>query len=284
MFHFLHTFMPQPILAQLGSVQIHWYGFLIACGAVLAFLIFYHLAKQYNLAKDDIYNLVFYVVIFGLIGDRLYYVFYAWNYYSQHLIDILKIWQGGLAIHGAMIAGIIVILIYARRHKLSPWLILDLFVVALPLAMAVGRWGNYFNQELFGLPTNLSWGIPILPDHRPAQFLAFTYFHPTFLYESIYDLIIFAVLFSWHKIRLAKIKAGGFLRGLGNISLAYFILYSIGRFLNEFLRTDYSPYVFGLRWAQLASLAIILICAVIIGWKEAGHFKKMKKDAALKPN
>jgi phosphatidylglycerol:prolipoprotein diacylglycerol transferase len=273
MFNFLHTFNPQPILFKLGFLEIHWYGFLIAIGAALAFAVFYYLAKQYGFKKDDIYNLVFYVVIFGLLGDRLYYVIYAWEYYSQNLLDIFKIWEGGLAIHGAMIAGIIVILVYAKRHKLSPWLILDILVVCLALAMSLGRWGNYFNQELFGWPTNLPWGIPILPAHRPAELIGSNYFHPTFLYESLWNLLVFAGLFIWHKVRLAKQKVPEQMRGLGNIALAYFILYSVGRFSNEFLRIDYSPYVFGLRWAQVASLAIIVICLVIAGYKLFRKFR-----------
>jgi phosphatidylglycerol:prolipoprotein diacylglycerol transferase len=133
--------------------------------------------------------------------------------------------------------------------------------------MALGRWGNYFNQELFGWPTNLAWGIPISPEHRPAELLNFTYFHPTFLYESLWNFLIFGSLFLWHKLRLVKNKIPGQIRGLGNISLAYFILYSIGRFVNEFLRIDYSPYVLGLRWAQIISLAIIFICLVIMVYK-----------------
>jgi len=291
MFHFLHTFNPQPILFGLGALEVHWYGFLIAIGALLAFGIFYYLAQKYGLKKDDVYNLVFYLIIFGLIGDRLYYVIYAWGYYSQNLLDIFKVWEGGLAIHGAMIAGIIVILIYAKRHKLSPWLILDMLVVGLALAMAVGRWGNYFNQELFGWPTNLPWGIPISFEHRPPELMNSQYFHPTFLYESLWNLVIFGSLFFWHKIRLAKqisqrltslrpeIKKPDLNRGFGNIAIAYFILYSTGRFLNEFLRIDFSPYVFGLRWAQVASLAIIFTCLVFIGLKIYLKFKAKPKLA-----
>jgi phosphatidylglycerol---prolipoprotein diacylglyceryl transferase len=267
MFNFLHTFNPQSILFKLGFLEIHWYGFLIAIGAGLAFGVFYYLAKKYGLNKERVYDLTFYLVIFGLIGDRLYYVIYAWGYYSQNLLDIFKIWEGGLAIHGAMIAGIIVILVYAKRHKLSPWLILDILVVCLALAMSLGRWGNYFNQELFGWPTNLPWGIPILPTHRPVELIGSNYFHPTFLYESLWDLLIFVSLFIWHQLRLAKQKIPGQIRGLGNIALVYFILYSIGRFGNEFLRIDYSPYVFGVRWAQVASLTIIAICLAIAGYK-----------------
>jgi len=265
MFYFLHNYLPSPILLKIGFLQIHWYGFLIALGALLGFLAVYHFAKQYGIKKDEIYDLTFYLIIFGLIGDRLYYVFYAWPYYSQHLGDILKIWEGGLAIHGAMIAGILVIIIYGQKHKINPWFLLDIFIIALPLAMAFGRWGNYFNQELFGRPTDFAWGIPILPAKRPPEFMNNNYFHPTFLYESLWDFLIFAFLWAWHKLRLAKYKNNlEQIQGLGNIALVYFILYSLGRFANEFLRIDYSPYFFTLRWAQFFSLLVIAVCLGII--------------------
>lgn len=275
MFIFLHNYLPQPILLQIGWLQIHWYGFLIALGALAGFLFICNLAKHYELKKDDVYNLTFYLIIFGLIGDRLYYVFYAWPYYSRHLLDIFKIWEGGLAIHGAMIAGFLVIYFFSRRQKINPWLLLDIFIIALPLAMAFGRWGNYFNQELFGRPTDLAWGIPILPAKRPPEFMNDNYFHPTFLYESLWDLLIFAFLYAWHKLRLAKHKNLEQIQGLGNIALAYFILYSLGRFLNEFLRVDYSPYFLGLRWAQIFSLIIIIGCVAILALKISRQkFKK----------
>ncbi|MCX6745836.1 MAG: prolipoprotein diacylglyceryl transferase [Candidatus Parcubacteria bacterium] len=291
LFNWLHNYSPQPILVKIGWLEIHWYGFLIALGAILAFMVVWQLGQKYGLKKDKIYDLAFYLIIFGLIGDRLYYVFYAWEYYSHNLLDIFKIWQGGLAIHGAMIAGILVIFFYSRKNKINPWLLADIFIIALPLAMAFGRWGNYFNQELFGRPTDLAWGIPILPEKRPLEFVNNAYFHPTFLYESIWNFITFAFLWVWHKQRLARLgllcKASRSqakyennlekIQGLGNITLVYFILYSIGRFLNEFLRIDYSPYFLGLRWAQFVSLIIIGVCLIILLVKK---IKKRIKRAA----
>ena len=272
--NFLHTYNPQPILVKIGWLQIHWYGFLIALGALLGFLVVLYLAKQYGLAKDEIYNLTFYLIIFGLIGDRLYYVFYAWPYYSHNLLDIFKIWQGGLAIHGAMIAGVLVLYFYTKKHKLNFWQLLDIFVLALALAMVFGRFGNYFNQELFGRPTNLPWGIPIMPEKRPAEFATFSFFQPTFLYESLWDLLIFVTLFISHKVRLHLNKKNPSLKpDYGYIALSYFILYSLGRFANEFLRTDYSPYFFSLRWAQFVSLLIILICLILTAIKVIKRFK-----------
>src|SRR4030042_1043748 len=124
MCNFLHTFTPSPILLQIGWLKIYWYGLFIALGALVAFLIFLYLAKKYSISKDTAYNLSFYLLIFGLLGDRLYYVLYAWPYYSQNLLDIFKIWQGGLAIHGAMIGGFLVIYFFSKKHKFNPWLIL----------------------------------------------------------------------------------------------------------------------------------------------------------------
>ncbi len=278
MFNLLHTYIPQPILFQLVSLKIHWYGFLIAIGAVVSFLVVLSLAKKYQVKKDHIYDLTFYLIIIGLIGDRLYYVIYAWEYYSQNLLDIFKIWEGGLAIHGAMIAGLLVIYLFAKKYKYKFWFLTDLVVVALPLAMAFGRWGNYFNQELFGKPTNLPWGIPIEQSIRPIEFMANSHFHPTFLYESLWNLMIFLILFVWHHLRIKKYKNNlEKIQGLGNITLVYFILYSVGRGMNEFLRIDYTPYFFGIRWAQFTSIIIILICLSVIVYRVYLSFSNRSK-------
>lgn len=282
MFNFLHTYYPSPVLINLGWIQIRWYGLMIAIGALLGFLVLLYLGKRYGLKKDQLYDLTFYLVIFGLIGDRLYYVFYAWEYYSKNLLDIFKVWQGGLAIHGAMIAGLIVIYVFGRRKKINPWLLLDLGVVSLALAMAFGRWGNYFNMELFGLPTSLPWGIPIAPENRPLEFMSNTYFQPTFLYESLWNLLTFIILFAWHLLRLAKTKIPEQMRGLGNIALAYFMMYSLGRFGTEFLRLDFSPYVFGMRWAQIVSLVIFLAVLIVIGYRiYLRLFRKIKDPRCI---
>lgn len=270
----LHTYSPQPILLQIGFLKIHWYGFLIAMGAILGFLVILHLAKEYKLKKEEIYNYIFYLVIVGLICDRLYYVIYAWDYYSQNLLDIFKIWQGGLAIHGAIIGGVMVMYFFGKKHKINPWLLADISIVGFALAMSIGRWGNYFNQELFGLPTNLPWGIPILPEHRPPNYMNFSYFHPTFLYESMWDFFIFFVLYLIHRVPIAIIKNNPEIKlDYGYIALAYFILYSIGRFFNEFLRIDFSPYFLGMRVAQITSLLIIFTCLSLLIYKLFNKFR-----------
>lgn len=190
------------------------------------------------------------LILVGLIGARLYYVLYAWSYYHNHLVEIVQLWQGGLAIHGTLIGGGLAAWWYARRHRLSFLLLIDLAVPAMALGQAIGRWGNYFNQELFGRPTALPWGIPIDPSHRPSAFASFEFFHPTFLYESALDLILVGVLV-WLIRRWPN-------RRPGNIAAVYAIGYGIIRLAMEFLRVDYSPIVAGVRWAGVVSVALIL--------------------------
>lgn len=265
MFNFLHTFQPTSVLLQIPFLTIHWYGLFIVLGVSLALLALLYLAKQYGFKRDKILDLAFYVIIFGLIGDRLYYVLYAWDYYSRNLLDIFKVWEGGLAIHGAIIAGAVVTYVYARKHRLNTWFLLDMIVVGVALAMAVGRFGNYFNMELFGKPTTLPWGIPILPEKRPVEYLSEPYFHPTFLYESIWDFCLFIGLMTYHKIRLGLNKNNlEKIQGYGHVFVAFLFFYSLGRFLNEFLRIDYSPYVFGFRWAQIMSVLLMFSCLTFL--------------------
>lgn len=250
MLNFLHTYTPDPILLTIGPLTVRWYGLCIALGIVGALWIITRIARQYGISKDTIYQTAVPIIFWAIIGARLYYVLYAWEYYSTHLGDIIKIWEGGLAIHGALIGGILTLIYIQKRYNISALLYADMIVVGVALGQAIGRWGNYFNQELFGKPTDLPFGIPIAPAHRPADFLQYEYFHPTFLYESVLNLSIVALLYYLHRRRNKKV---GFFAGEGRIALVYIILYSLVRFSMEFLRTDYSPIVFGLRWAQVLS-------------------------------
>ena len=190
MINFLHTFNPDPILISLGPINIYWYGFFILLGSISALLITLKLASYYNIKKDTIIDLAFYLIIGGIIGARIYHVFLEFPYYLSHPLNIFKIWQGGLAIHGGIIAGVIILFFFAKsiskRSNLQKgdwisarknfWLLSAILVPGLALAQAIGRWGNYFNQELFGLPTDKAWGIPINFLNRPAEFLNFQYF------------------------------------------------------------------------------------------------------------
>jgi phosphatidylglycerol:prolipoprotein diacylglycerol transferase len=299
MLDWLHSNLPNPIFFTLGPLTIRWYGLCIILGFFLGFLIILKLAREYRLEKKVIYDMAFYALFFGLIGDRLYYVFYAWEFYRENPLDIIKIWEGGLAIHGGIIAGLITLFLFAKFSKSqevwkelgqkskiayedknsSLWYFLflaDLAIVVLISGLMIGRWGNYFNQELFGTPTEFAWGIPIDPINVPLDYAGETYFHPTFLYESLLDGVILIVLILLHRRRLRFLKdqcasetGQGRVRiqHFGDIALIGLSLYSMVRIFTEFFRIDYSPYVFGIRWAQIISGTIIVISLILLGLK-----------------
>jgi phosphatidylglycerol:prolipoprotein diacylglycerol transferase len=272
MANFLHTFTPQQILFTLGPIKIYWYGLCLVLGIIAALAVTKYLAKLQQVSQTVVDDLSFWLIINSIIGARIYDVLLEHRYYIQHPLDIVKIWQGGLAIHGAIIAGAATIYWYARRNKLSFWQFAGLIVPGLALGQAIGRWGNYFNQELFGRPTGLPWGIPIDIFNRPEQFLNNTYFHPTFLYESLGSLLIFVALFLLagysvknRKTAMLHTPASQFL------VLLYLFLYSLLRFSLEFVRIDFAPTVFGWRWPQLVSLSILLVSLAVL---LKNYFKK----------
>jgi len=274
MLTFLHIYNPSPIIFQIGRVVFHWYGLFIILGIIAGLFVIFKLAKKYQLEKEKLYNLFFELIIFGIIGARLFTSLYNWQYFSKHPLDIFKIWQGGMSIHGAIIAGIIVLLFYCRRYKLSFWFWADLVAPGLVLGQAIGRWGNYFNQELYGRPLSGIFAIPISLANRVVGFEGFNYFHPTFLYEFILNLIIFGILIWLHRRNLEseKHKEGLALRSPerqrgakeGSIFLTYLFFYSVLRFLIEFLRIDPQPTILNLRFGQWISLLIIIISLFII--------------------
>lgn len=275
MFNFLHTFNPSPILISLGPIQIHWYGFYIVLGVLSALAVAVYLAKFYGIKTDVIIDLALWLLIGGLIGARTYAVFLEWPYFVAHPLNILKIWQGGLAIHGAIIGGAIALWLFAKKNNHNFWQLAAIMAAALPLAQAVGRWGNYFNQELFGYPTSLPWGIPIDLAHRPWQYLNYDYFHPAFLYESIGNLLIFIILIClliW-LIKRKKSSAPSYELRVTSYELSvtsYAILYSLLRFSTEFIRIDATPIIFGLRFPQLISLLIIISCLIYLALRFVG--------------
>jgi len=264
--NFLHYYGPTSILFSIGSIDIHWYGLLMAIAILAGLLVSIKIARWHEIKSETIYDLFFYVIIGGFIGARIFYILYNPGYFWQYPLDMFKIWQGGIAIHGALVFGILVIFWFARRlppvETKQPrietrqclvstttdkfFLLSAIIAPGLALGQAIGRWGNYFNQEVFGWPTSLSWGIPINPINRPTGFEQFSYFHPTFLYESIGDLIIFIVLLLLHKwiIKHKKYPISLPCRQAGNIqypilvTASYLLLYSTLRFFMEFLRID----------------------------------------------
>ncbi|HNV12438.1 MAG TPA: prolipoprotein diacylglyceryl transferase [bacterium] len=272
MIKFLHNFEPDPVLLSLSFIKIYWYGFFMVLAIVSALIVVLLLAKIYKINKDDLFDLSFYLIIFGVIGARIYDVFLEWRYYLENPFDVFKIWQGGLAIHGGILAGIIVLYFFVKKKKIrgleynSFWndffSVSFLIVPGLALAQAIGRWGNYFNQELFGKPTSVSWGIPINLINRPPEYVFEEFFHPTFLYESLGSLLIFVILLFLHFYFLKKKKSNFNSKFL--ITAVYLILYSILRFSLEFIRIDFAPNFLGLRFPQFMSVVVVL--TVFVFW------------------
>jgi phosphatidylglycerol---prolipoprotein diacylglyceryl transferase len=272
---------PGSIMFEIGPFTVRWYGFLIASALLIGVTLSQYLAKRRNFNPDLIGDLVIWLVIAAIPCARLYYVIFQWQQYARSPGDIFKIWQGGIAIHGAIIGGTIAAIIFARLKKVSVWQLLDLVVPSLALGQAIGRWGNFFNSEAFGKPTNLPWKLyipPVDPDTgnrlRPAGYEEFNYFHPTFLYESIWNLLVFSLLiflFFWGLKHRDRLKTG-------TLSLVYIIAYSLGRVWIEGLRMD--SLMFGpLRMAQIVSLTLIVIGAIAL--IRLYWFKRSLPDVAI---
>ena len=197
-----------PILIRIGPIAVHWYGLLIVSGVMLGAVYAANQAIRQGISPDHIWNGLVLCVILGIIGARLYHVFSSpqggglgWAWYREHPEDIIKIWQGGLGIYGAIIGGVLGVIIYTSYHKLPAFTLLDLGAPGLALGQAIGRWGNFVNQELYGPPTGVSWwGLRIDAAHRidiyrdMTLYPESTLFHPTFLYESLWSLALFITL------------------------------------------------------------------------------------------
>jgi phosphatidylglycerol:prolipoprotein diacylglycerol transferase len=270
MFSWLHNFYPQPNLLTLGPITIHWYGLCIVLGIIGALALTLFFAQRFSINQEKIWDLSFYLVLFGIIGARIYEIFLEFPYYSTHPEQMIKIWQGGLAIHGAIIAGLITVFFFVKKNHLDFWQLSAIVTPGLALGQAIGRWGNWFNQELFGLPTNLPWGIPIALENRPAGFLEYNFFQPTFLYESLGSLLIAGFLF-WRLNRQGTILKR---RSAIRITTAYLIFYSLLRFSLEFIRLDDTPLVLGWRWPQIISLIIIALAVILY----LSTFKKVSRN------
>lgn len=253
-FNFFHTYQPQPVIFRLGLFSIHWYGLLMVAAIFIGLFLTIKLIKKYGIEKEKIFDLALYLIIFGFVGARIYHILSEINYYRFHPLEIFYIWQGGLGSYGALIAGILVLYFYGRKHQLSFWLMADILTPAFVLGEAIVRWGNWFNQENFGRPTNQPWGIPIAWQNRPIEYLENEYFHPTFLYQSIWNLAIFIILL----ILAKKIKFGS-----GLILAIYCLTYSVCRFLIEFLRVNYQPMFLDLRLAQIMAILMFLFGIII---------------------
>jgi phosphatidylglycerol:prolipoprotein diacylglycerol transferase len=248
---------PGPIALQIGPLSIRWYGLLIATAVLLGTSLAHREAIRRGEDPDQLLNVIVLGVMSALVGARLYYVLFNWGYYGPRLSKIFAVWEGGLAIHGGLLGGALATAIYTVRKKLPMLTYLDIMAPPLVLGQAIGRWGNFFNQEAFGTPTNLPWKLYIEPYHRPPHLAAFEFFHPTFLYESLWNLGVFLVLYFLLRRRLQQSS--------GALSLCYLGLYSLGRFFVEGLRID-SLMLGPLRAAQVVSLALIAASLFGLAW------------------
>ena len=240
-----------PIFLDLGFIQIRWYSILMLTAFIIGYFLVINRCKKKNISVSHISDMCFYLIIFCIIGARLYYCLFNFQYYSKNLMDIFKIWEGGLAIHGGIIAGILLIYFYVKNKSLCFLDILDIFAPALVLGQAIGRWGNFFNQEAFGPVVSLS----TLKDSLIPKFVIdgmyinYEYHHPTFFYESIGCLIIFVIIMIVRNYK--KVKRG-------QISAIYLMFYGIIRFFIESLRQD-SLMLFNIKIAQVISIFMIMI-------------------------
>src|SRR5512141_565961 len=253
----------------LGPLPIHFYGLIIVLGILAGGMVAAREARRRGENPDRIWDALIWVAIAGIIGARLYHVFSTpagctaavqacgWPWYQNHPLDALLIWNGGLGIFGAILAGGLVVLIYARRHQLPLARYLDIAAPALLIGQAIGRWGNFVNQELYGPPTNLPWGIPIDAAHRYGAFTDLTQypvettrFQPDFLYESLLNVIGFSVVMIVARRFQSRLKDG-------DVFLLYLLWYPANRILVESLRPDAWTVSGGLATAQLVSLILI---------------------------
>ena len=245
------AFGPLPFLGF--SLTVRWYGILMASAMALGLWLAYREARRRGIDPDDLLKASELGLLGGLIGARLYYVAFNLDYYSRFPAKILAVWEGGLAIHGGVLGGLLLGGGYALWRGLPAITYLDIAAPSLALGQAIGRWGNFFNEEAFGTPTDLPWRLYISPQHRPPQYAQEEFFHPTFLYESLWDLLVFVLLIGFFRTRLE--------RAPGALFLTYLGLYSVGRFITEALRTD-ALMLGPIRVAQLASVVGVALALV----------------------
>ena len=240
-----------------GPFPIRWYGILMATSIIVGVWLMYRQAQREGLPADDLVSVAQWSVLAGIVGARAWEVIFNWEYYGRFPARIPAIWEGGLAIHGSLVLGPLVGIWLAARWKVPVLRGLDVAAPSLAIGQAIGRWGNFFNEEAFGRPTDLPWRLYISLDHRPGNYKQFEYFHPAFLYESLWDLAVFATLVLWLRPRLAERPGGLF--------FAYLGLYSVGRYAIESLRLD-SFLLAGFRVPQIASLVGIGIALIGLAW------------------
>jgi len=238
--------IPSPVFASIFGIEIYWYGVLITLGILSCIFFASKIFKERNLKEDDLYDISMLTIIFGIIGARIYHVLSTIDYYVIYPKEIFNFRAGGLGIYGAIAGGFLGVFLGSRIKKISLQELINIGAIVIPFGQSIGRWGNFFNQELFGKPTNFFLKIYIEEEKRPYWHVDSEYFHPLFLYESLACFLIFLLLFLSRKKNFNK-----------SASL-YLILYGFWRFFAEFLRDTQTPtFIFRLeQWVSLLSIFI----------------------------
>ncbi|HGX1282008.1 TPA: prolipoprotein diacylglyceryl transferase [Staphylococcus aureus] len=247
-----------PVAFNLGPLSVRWYGIIIAVGILLGYFVAQRALVKAGLHKDTLVDIIFYSALFGFIAARIYFVIFQWPYYAENPGEIIKIWHGGIAIHGGLIGGFIACVIVCKVKNLNPFQIGDIVAPSIILAQGIGRWGNFMNHEAHGGPVSRAFLEQL---HLPNfiienMYINGQYYHPTFLYESIWDVAGFIILVNIRK----HLK-------LGETFFLYLTWYSIGRFFIEGLRTDSLMLTSNIRVAQLVSILLILISISLIVYR-----------------
>ena len=248
-----------PILVQLGPLTIRYYGLMYVIAISIGFWL---LAKEVRrkdlgLTTENLLDLLLWTVPLAIIGARLYYVAFHWDYYGARPLEILKIWEGGLAIHGGVLAGALVVYLYARSKRISFWALTDSVVPSLILGQAIGRIGNLMNGDAYGTPTTLPWGIHFPPESPVGRAYPGLATHPSMIYEMLLNLMIFSFLWGWARKR-------GFKDGFS--TAMYFILYAAARSIVSFTRGD-SLWLGPIRAAHVISVVFVLLFGILI-WRK----------------
>ncbi len=257
-----------PIAITLGPIQVHWYGVIIGLAIILALYIAIRESDKRGLDKDLFMDLMLWAIPIAILSARLYYVIFEWNYYSQNPGEIIAIWRGGLAIHGALIGGVITAIVFTKKKNVSFWQITDIAAPSIILGQAIGRWGNFINQEAHGGEVTRTFLENLkLPEFIINQmYINGAYYHPTFLYESVWNLVGFIVLILLRRVNLRR----------GELFLTYVIWYSIGRFIIEGMRTDSLMLTENLRMAQTISIALILFAVIALFYRRAKGYATIR--------
>jgi phosphatidylglycerol---prolipoprotein diacylglyceryl transferase len=244
-----------PIAFSLGPISVHWYGIIIGSGLALALYLAIREGNRRGLHKDTFADLMLWAIPIAIISARIYYVIFEWEYYVNHPGDIPQIWNGGIAIHGALIGSVLTAYVFAKKRGISFWKIADIAAPSIILGQAIGRWGNFMNQEAHGGEVTRTFLENL---HLPTfiidqMYINGVYYHPTFLYESLWNFAGFLLLMFLRRVNFRR----------GELFLTYVVWYSIGRFFIEGLRTD-SLMFGGLRMAQTISIVLVVGAIAIL--------------------